>query len=895
MRIDPHQSNSINKGNIVSGELKNTEVKSGTSGRNDLISDTVKLSGKKKPFPAASFLTSEAQPAPDVKSQLLGSFGDYVADISSGVMTGGATGAAVSFLSQKQLAEKLKSLEEKGCKFYTKTSGWLASILTGKRKELTTSQAAEIIQSDQPKKNVEVKSDNLAFLPVTCNDDVMELDAFYGARDLKTAGNHALAMLVSDMEGLGYTFKANIEGGIEKIGTYGAYNLLSGDWKDKPIKREVIVESGGVNIARLSEEKAKNPDEIRKELKSAKDSVSAILQAGKNITLQDISIVGKSIGDTTFSERAAFFMDLIRHCSGQHSDDIKNTYTLVAGKSGTKSEFVEGSSQMIRLIKEIGMRKGIREAQWAFNYMNENLKGKSELQASFHRMLGATGDLNSAIQGLDFIIKIESSKVSDEKEKIFISLVEREKDNEEAIEDYKAIKENLKQGETMNDAAGELFDIMDGLKEKRKSLKSARRGFTYIRQDLAGENKSRETFRKIFRETGDIKETIENMEFLRNSCSSDNPETKEEIFLKILHYVDSSNDARVDYGYISRNIPQGRDLKSAGTFFSDLLSDLKGTLSKRTEAKKAYEFLNNSYKDDDEAINSYRKLLSRTLDAQLSTSIFTELQKPVKNETYESKENAFLKIYESTKDSEKSISFYNTIVQCIDDNENISESTEQFIVLSRSVRYDENETPQEAYKQTKELFKNNHDGFKAFLEIAGSLKSYKETKDAYELLEKPVKNEDYNNRKAVLLDIMASGAPKTEDGKLSENQREKKAAVDAVSNYRVISECLCGSESLSEGAQRFKMILGALSGDAKRCDETRDLFKFITDEMGKGSFPGKEANQVTEELMKILLLTDSIEMAKAQLLHPNSGNNVIEENDDFVIIGGIKVPVKKGS
>jgi hypothetical protein len=69
--------------------------------------------------------------------------------------------------------------------------------------------------------------------------------------------------------------------------------------------------------------------------------------------------------------------------------------------------------------------------------------------------------------------------------------------------------------------------------------------------------------------------------------------------------------------------------------------------------------------------------------------------------------------------------------------------------------------------------------------------------------------------------------------------------------------------------------------------------------MAKGTFPGKTAAQVTTELVKELLISDTLQDAKDQLIHNatvkpgEGGKTTISQDDEYVIIGGVKLKKKK--
>lgn len=850
--------------------------------------DTVSLSGQTAAPARIVSIPQEKSPSEQVKAPA--EMGRHIANATGGGMTGGASGAALTALSHDQLMEKLQTLEGNGVKFYRQKSSWLPFV-SDKKKAISAGEVASTLESGTPeqKQALNVKEEQSAFLPLRSTADVRELEAFKTGLNLTAMPGGELAKLLNDMSGLKYAFKAQGSEGKEKVGTYGAYNILTGDWKENsPFGREVFVESGGVTMAILNEDKASDPQKIREEINDAKTAVADLAKLRKDITSSEIKLVGKPVTGTTFAQRAKLFIDL--NNQKFELEDVKNSYRLVANSSKSQSEFEENAKTMLQLHDDFG-HSDARQIQWAYNYIQQNLKGNPGLKASFHRLIKATHELNSGIQGLEFIQNPVGKEDMKTRENIFVTLVEKQRDNTEAINDYQTIQANVKPGETFQQAADEFTGLMTGLEKRGKSLVTTRRGFTYLRQNLKDQPGQQESFKDIFRETGDIRETIGAMEFMNNPIGSPDRRVREEVFMKILKNEKHTPCVQDDYSFVAKNLDPGENFSEAGDLFAGLLGDLKDQYDISRGAQEAYTHLHKNYKNDPDARTRFRNLLAKIQNVDGAAHAYSVVVKPVGNESYQDREKAYLQIFEQGRYGDEATKNYEGVAATLRADENIADAATHFATIAKTLTYQDNKTPLDAYRETKDLFKDDPNGLSAFIEIADATKAFTASKDAYELLKKPVRDETFDDRKGILIDIVKDSKIKSKNPNYND---EREAAKEGVESYKTIMTRLDASENLSEAADRFKLLLRVLAGENQNT-ESCDAFSFIADEMAKGTFKDKTARQVTEDLAQILLITDSLEMAKTQLLHPsNQGTNVIEEEDDFIIIGGVKLPVKKG-
>lgn len=841
-------------------------------------------------FGKAAAVESSPETASCQNTEATASINLYSTLTQTSAMVGGPQGTVIAAMCHDELLSSLEALKGKGFTFLKEKSSWVP--LLGGKKEISPSGAADILEkgSEKEKGSLFVKGRNLAFLPLENTGDVQELQALYLKGTSTQLPKGELARLLADMEGLGYSFKSEGKEGMEHIGTYGAYNMLSGQWKEKsPFKDRILAESGGITLAVLTEEKAQDPMKLRTELKEAKDAVAGLAQLNKGISSQELKMVGKSVGDTTFSERANFFLELFQKEQKSELEDTVNSYRLVQKNSSGHKEFRENAATMLRLYDELSSRE-TRDVQWSFNYIQENLKGDKDKKETFHRLLAATKDMNSSISGLQFIANPGGKGDAAVRERVFLSLVEHEHDNEEAVKDYGVLENSTKPGETLEATSRDLMDLMEHLEKKGRSTRMARRGFIYLREDLKDKPDQQKTFKAIFRETGDIQDTISAMEFLKNPLGSTDAEAREEVFVSILQNEKQVSDARDDFTFINDNMAKGEDFRSAGHLFSTLLGALKDQWNAGESARKAFSIIHSDYQNDPGVAERFTTLLSSMKSVELAAEAYTALTKEVKIGEYAEREAALVSISEGTRDGKEAIDSFKAMAGELQKGENLAGEAGRLRTLGQSLRYDSSLRPIDAYRETKALFKDNAEGYANFLELATVTKAYKETMEAYDLLQKPAGKESYRERRELFGEILTKSAPPAAAHSYNKASPEKIAA-EAIVNYRTVAEHLDSREPLKEGVSRFFSLMEVLAGE-KRGEEARDAFTFIDSEMKKGSFPGMSAKEVTLELMKILLITDSLDSAKAQLLHPVSDNKVIDVEDGFVDIGGVKIPIK---
>jgi len=345
-----------------------------------------------------------------------------------------------------------------------------------------------------------------------------------------------------------------------------------------------------------------------------------------------------------------------------------------------------------------------------------------------------------------------------------------------------------------------------------------------------------------------------------------------------------SENALKDFEFIKAHTGKKEKLADVGKTFVDLLSAAGVGCYSSQKTRKAFKYTRDKLKNDPSKIRSFTRILEKSKSYKDTVKIYEHIQKPVKNEDYKIREKVALRLMElELVQWQWFKKVYDTIGRHIYSGEDLKKVTEQFVAIyqaqgNNSYSY---EKSLEAFTDMKEKSKTDRKSFDRYINVLKVLKDVDRTKEAMNLLNRPVKNESYDDREAILLE---------QNKTLQDSDNFSKEAIE---NYRVISSKIDKSETLKQANFRFRKLSDVLDG-RKNPEKVRDAFSFIADEMKDGTFPGKSVKEVTDMLVKALLVSDSLSDAKDYLIHQqNPGKDgKIEKEDGFVVIGGVKLPVR---
>lgn len=156
---------------------------------------------------------------------------------------------------------------------------------------------------------------------------------------------------------------------------------------------------------------------------------------------------------------------------------------------------------------------------------------------------------------------------------------------------------------------------------------------------------------------------------------------------------------------------------------------------------------------------------------------------------------------------------------------------------------------------------------------------------AIKTLDLPGDNESYEAREALFLK-MSTG----ERGITQQLLEETTNIFQTVYNGKLETEAF--SKALSRFGQIMKFYQEKKQGDPK---EVRDIYLRLMDELKKGTFRQQTPDQVTEKLLQILLVANTIESAFDQLIYASrqQEDKTIIRGENEITIGGVKLKKAK--
>lgn len=823
----------------------------------------------KKITPGSAGVSQEKKTSPALA-------GSYLQNAAASATLSGSLGAAMQNINAENLQKQLETLSDKGIGFYQLRT-WRFPFVMGKYKEVEPEEAARIISGEKSNdsKNLKVKTPSTTYLPMDDAGDVKELEGFYSTGTVSGLKNRDMARFLKDAESSGLQLKDS-DG--SNVGAYGAYNLLTTGWEKsgrEPSAVNLIRE--GVLLMKITPQKARDPFQVKKELKDAWKAFNELQSYGSRY----LNEVGRPINDTPFTNRFEIFKNLEKNVSRKNA---LTAYTVIADSTGPKEDFKKVAGYFLDLEKKVGSRFDHLELMQAFNYARANLKGKPPLQQAYVEIINGTGDINDSIRGLQMITTPVNNETFWDRKDAMKNLVDTA--GSEGVNMYEVVKENLLPGENVKSAADEFCKMYREVSDRFYSDTARRqtpKAFSYMRTDLAGDKERREIYRDMFMSLGHHFKTLKIMGKLEESFRDTTYRERAEVLTGLLKHEDSEK-ALKDFEFIKAHTGKKEKLADVGKTFVDLLSAARDSYYSSQKARKAFKYTRDKLKNDPSKIRSFTRILEKSTSYEDTVKIYEHIQKPVKNEDYKMREKVALRLMElELHQWQRFEKVYDTIGRHIYSGEDLKKVTEQFVAIyqaqgDNSYYY---EKSLEAFTDMKEKSKTDRKSFDRYINVLKVLKDVDRTREAMNLLNRPVKNESYDDREAVLLEQYKT---------LQDSDNSSKEAIE---NYRVISSKIDKSETLKQANFRFRKLSDVLDG-RKNPEKVRDAFSFIADEMKDGTFPGKSVKEVTDMLVKALLVSDSLSDAKDYLIHQqNPGKDgKIEKEDGFVVIGGVKLPVR---
>ncbi|MCD4782214.1 MAG: hypothetical protein K8T10_00135 [Candidatus Eremiobacteraeota bacterium] len=862
----------IRKGSYIAGGKGNDRTgKLNKSLTTKQPGDRVSLGGKPEKLPQKPAVENVKATGNTAKKTQLASVtsGFTATDAAASAVTGSA-GAAAKGLNLQVMKNTIESLKKANVSFLKK-KGFYIPFVTGKFAKIGADEVAKELSEgrDEDKKNLRVQPQGLGMMPIMDEGDVQELGAFHLTGATGLLPRNEIAGFLNDAVSSGMELKG-LSG--ENLGAYGAYNYVTTGWESAGVeKQSVDLYRDGTAVLRLTPDKIRDPFAVKKELKDAWDAYNTLEKYGSKY----LSTVGEPIGKTSFLKKFEIFEKLKKIEQG--SDDAEIVYSVIEKKTESGEDFEKVASYYFDIRNEVDKYFDTMDALKAFNYARSNLKDNPVLSKAFVDIVKGTGDVSDAIKALRLITAPVAKESFNDRREAMLMLTDVA--NNEGVEAYELASQYMLPGETIKDSAKEYAEMRKG--QSYRSGKQVPGAFEYMRTELKDSPEQREIFKGLFKTIPDKFKAIRIMNSLKAPFGDSTYKERAEIMTGLLKSEDSEK-AREDFEYIKGQTKKGEKLVDVGRLYADMLDAVKKGYYQE-QARKAFKYVRDTLKQDPGKTSSFSKILRKSDYTSNAIKTYETIQKPVKGEDYQMRENTALKLLEHGDFKEN----YEVISKHIYSGETLEKVTDQFLAIHKAMGNKEYYTDEsrKAFIDMKEKSKNDLTKFDRYINLLKEFKNFDLAKKAQELLEKPVKNEGYEAREEVLLNML-----KWEDG--SDNSSK-----DAVDNYETLVKNMDKDETLPDAQKRFKLLFDVL-GAREKSEEVRDAFSFVGEHVKKGTFPGKNSREVTDELVRSLLISDSLEDAKEHLLfQANQGkdnsDNTIRHEDDYVIIGGVKLKKKK--
>ena len=786
----------------------------------------------------------------------------------------GPSGAAVESI--------LGAIAKGGVKFLQQR-GFHVPLFMDKFKKITPEKAARVINkgSAGDRQKLRVKTPGHEPMPILDSGDVQELSVFSGGTSpLTIPGSDKARFLREALQNGGVTFQGP---GSSKLDSYGAYNYLTTGWQvpghdASPV--DMVRE--GVPILKLTPGKMEDLHQVQVELKDAWKAFNGLKQEGREV----LDMVGKPVKGSSFTQRAQIFNSM----TGEYGrvDQAKVFYQAVSDSVQKDEKFtdVAGYFQDMQKATQEGA-VGSMGILKAFNYARANLQGKPILEKAFVDFLVGIGDVNESVDAL----QLSTQPVGDESyfdRRDAIKLLSDEC-RDTAADSYRLVRENLMPGETIMEGVSEYAEMFREVKNSPEAYFSGAqrdtpRVFKYLRKDLKGQPEKQKAFRELYKAGGTFVRASQNMHLLEQPAGDADYSTRMNIMSKICRFRTQEQTVE-DYTYLQA---QGKDFKETGKIYTDMLTQLGYHNS--SLAIDGIKFVRSDMWNDKAKIGSFTGILSGCKGIDSAKDVYSQIQKPVDGESYDSRHKAAMSLLGSLPSLVYRVEDvfrkdYQAIQDTLLPGETLEDAAEQLSVIRGASEpdysYNSGDGTREAFVKLKTSSNMSKELLDCYVKWAKELKSTDVASEAVALLEKPVKGENMETREEVL------------SGLLEVHKGEKNAGADGVADYKTLT-AHCGlTEDLNGAADRFAMLSKTLNG-RENPESVRDAYTFVGEKLSDGTFDEATPSEATNQLVQALLICDSLSDAKEYVQNqnkPEENGDTVEVGDGFVIIGGVKLPI----
>lgn len=165
---------------------------------------------------------------------------------------------------------------------------------------------------------------------------------------------------------------------------------------------------------------------------------------------------------------------------------------------------------------------------------------------------------------------------------------------------------------------------------------------------------------------------------------------------------------------------------------------------------------------------------------------------------------------------------------------------------------------------------------------------------ALEVLTLPVGQASASARMGVVDHLVDLAGPELAAARKDKWRKGPDPLEEILSDYLAIAAACDGNEALEAVAGSFADLRGALTLRG-RSKETRACFEFLENGRRAGLFTAKERDAAIRDFVEELVKCDSTDQARASMLagaRPR-GPATVERQEDWVVVGGVRIPVKR--
>ena len=685
------------------------------------------------------------------------------------------------------------------------------------------------------------------------------------------------------------------------------------------------------------------------------ENAAELLNQSRLRSTEQVELLMEPVGSTSLKDRIEIAEGIYRHADSSYSSDSwKSTvksYKLLKSLTKKKDNFAEMGKLFVKLLDANNDKYYRSNYSDALKLIAEKLMDSPDEFDTMIKMLDSNFSLSSAMKVYEVMPENHSKE---EFEEVAYSFMKAELRSSEQIEllvkpvgdtslddrigisetiykhcwdnnsdttrkrmtaEYQHLKE-ITAGSNDFVKVGKMYSKMLDVGNSRYYQPVNRKGLDFISDKLKNDPDNFNVFINFLENNGSIESAMKIYEMLPQPVKPEEYKKTADVYLSKnltgssyieLTMAPVENTSLEDRITIARGIlshVQGSD--SSGTFsnMKKLYKQLIAKTSERNEFVKtgklfvrileacnsrymndeygkALDFLLSGLKDNSAAFEAFEAFLKTSSSIPLSIEVLENINNPVKGEDLKTRVKAAERIIGkdfSTK--------YGIISRNIPQGDTIEDSGVLMGAIcsmpGNRAEVAENEPVLQKIQQAKGSLKGK--------QIKKLVKAFRF--DNIDILFKVLKsldlpgdNESYETREDIFLQMSTGPA-----GITQENLDQTANIFETILKGKQDNEGF--SKALSRFGRIFKFYQEKKHGDP---GEVRDIYLRLMDELKKGTFHQQTPDQVTEKLLKILLVANTIESAFDQLIYASKQQEekTIIRGETEITIGGVTLKKAK--